>query len=36
MEYEGTLVFTSHDQVFVDRIATEKLLVADGKISHST
>ena len=31
-EYEGTLVFVSHDMEFVDHIATEKLLVADGKI----
>lgn len=31
-EYEGTLVFTSHDKVFVDRIATERLYLGDGKI----
>ena len=31
-EYEGTLVFVSHDMEFVDHIATEKLLVADGMI----
>lgn len=31
-EYEGTLVFTSHDKVFVDRIATESLYLGDGKI----
>lgn len=32
MEYEGTLVFTSHDKVFVDRIATDRLYIGDGKI----
>ena len=31
-EYEGTLVFVSHDMEFVDNIATEKLLVAKGKV----
>jgi macrolide transport system ATP-binding/permease protein len=35
VEYEGTLVFVSHDQTFVDHVATEKLLVKDGKISKS-
>ncbi|WP_051212017.1 ribosomal protection-like ABC-F family protein [Butyrivibrio fibrisolvens] len=32
IEYEGTLVFTSHDKVFVDRIATERMYIGDGKI----
>ena len=32
MEYEGTLVFTSHDKMFVDRIATDRLYIKDGKI----
>ena len=32
MEYEGTLIFTSHDKMFVDRIATERLYIEDGKI----
>ena len=32
MEYEGTLIFVSHDQAFVDHVATERLLVKDGKI----
>ena len=31
-EYEGTLIFTSHDKVFVDRIATKRLYLGDGKI----
>ena len=31
-EYEGTLVFVSHDMEFVNHIATEKLLVSNGKI----
>ncbi len=31
-EYEGTLVFVSHDMEFVDNIATEKLLVSKGKV----
>ena len=32
MEYEGTLLFVSHDQTFVDHVATERLLIKDGKI----
>ncbi|MCR5467760.1 MAG: ATP-binding cassette domain-containing protein [Lachnospiraceae bacterium] len=32
VEYEGTLVFTSHDKMFVDRIATERLYVDGAKI----
>ena len=35
IEYEGTLVFVSHDQTFVDNIATEKLLIKNGKITNS-
>ena len=31
-EYEGTLVFVSHDETFVRNIATTKLLIGDGKI----
>lgn len=31
-EYEGTLLFVSHDMEFVRNIATDKLLVKDGKI----
>ena len=31
-EYEGALVFVSHDMEFVNHIATEKLLVSNGKI----
>ncbi|MBP5453295.1 MAG: ABC-F family ATP-binding cassette domain-containing protein, partial [Lachnospiraceae bacterium] len=31
-EYEGTLVFTSHDKTFVERIATEKLVIRDKKL----
>lgn len=31
-EYEGTLVFVSHDEAFVRRVATEVLEVVDGKI----
>ncbi len=31
-EYEGTLLFVSHDMEFVKNIATDKLLVKDGKI----
>ena len=34
VEYEGTLVFTSHDKMFVDRIATERLYIDDAKIRH--
>lgn len=34
-EYEGTLLFVSHDQQFIESIATGKLLVKDGKITAS-
>ncbi|MCI8542571.1 MAG: ABC-F type ribosomal protection protein [Lachnospiraceae bacterium] len=33
-EYEGTLVFVSHDEAFIRRVATDVLEVADGKIIH--
>lgn len=31
-EYEGTLIFVSHDKEFVDHIATHKISIVDGKI----
>lgn len=31
-EYEGTLVFVSHDEAFIRKVATEVLEIADGKI----
>ena len=31
-EYEGTLVFVSHDMEFVENVATERLRIADGKM----
>ena len=31
-EYEGTLLFVSHDMKFVDNVATQKLLISDKKI----
>ena len=34
VEYEGTMVFTSHDKTFVDRIATERLYIDDARIRH--
>lgn len=33
-EYEGTLVFVSHDEAFIRRVATDVLEVADGTIIH--
>ena len=33
-EYEGTLVFVSHDEAFIRRVATDVLKVANGKIVH--
>lgn len=33
-EYEGTLLFVSHDTEFIENIATEKLLVATGAIKR--
>ena len=35
VEYEGTLLFVSHDKTFVDHVATERLLIKDGKIKKS-
>ncbi len=35
VEYEGTLLFVSHDKTFVDHVATQKLLIKDGKIKES-
>ncbi len=32
VEYEGTLVFVSHDRTFVENVATDKLIIKDGKI----
>ncbi len=31
-EYEGTLVFVSHDEAFIRKVATEVLEIAGGKI----
>ena len=31
-EYEGTLVFVSHDEAFIRKVATEVLEIVDGKI----
>lgn len=31
-EYEGTLVFVSHDEAFIRKVATEVLEITDGKI----
>ncbi|MCM1192760.1 MAG: ABC-F type ribosomal protection protein [Butyrivibrio sp.] len=31
-EYEGTLVFVSHDEAFIRKVATEVLEIADGEI----
>lgn len=33
-EYEGTLVFVSHDETFIRRVATDVLEVSGGKIIH--
>lgn len=33
-EYEGTLVFVSHDEAFIRKVATDMLEVADGTIIH--
>lgn len=31
-EYEGTMIFVSHDQAFVDAICTEKMAICDKKL----
>jgi len=33
VEYEGTLVFVSHDEAFIRKVATEVLTVKDGKVT---
>ncbi len=33
-EYEGTLIFVSHDKTFVDHVATGELIIGDGKITR--
>ena len=35
IEYEGTLIFVSHDKTFVEHVATAKLLIQNGKIIKS-
>lgn len=32
VEYEGTLIFTSHDKTFVDRVANERMYIEGAKI----
>ena len=31
-EYEGTMLFASHDEAFVDAVATDRLVIRDRKI----
>ena len=31
-EYEGTMIFTSHDETFVSAVATERLVIRNHKI----
>ena len=31
-EYEGTMLFASHDETFVDAVATDRLVIRDRKI----
>lgn len=33
-EYEGTLIFVSHDTEFIAHIATQKISIVDGKIKQ--
>ena len=33
-EYEGTLVFVSHDEAFIRAVATDILMVKDGKLER--
>jgi ATP-binding cassette subfamily F protein 3 len=34
LEYEGTVIFTSHDRHFTNRIATAIIEVRDGRVTH--
>lgn len=33
--YDGTMLFVSHDRYFIDKIATDILVLEDGKITHT-
>lgn len=34
-EYDGTVLFVSHDRYFVDKIASDLLIIDQGKVFHS-
>lgn len=34
-DYDGTMLFVSHDRYFIDKIATDILVLEDGKITHT-
>lgn len=35
MNYNGTMLFVSHDRYFIEKIATDILLIKDGVITHT-
>lgn len=35
LNYDGTMLFVSHDRYFIEKIATDLLLIKDGQVYHS-
>lgn len=35
VNYDGTMLFVSHDRYFIEKVATDILLIQDGKVYHS-
>ena len=35
LNYDGSMLFVSHDRYFVDKIATDLLIIKNGKVYHS-
>jgi ATPase subunit of ABC transporter with duplicated ATPase domains len=36
LDYPGTILFVSHDRAFVERVATEELVIADYRVAPVT
>ncbi|WP_371741409.1 hypothetical protein [Erysipelothrix sp. HDW6C] len=33
--YDGTMIFVSHDRYFIDKLASDILVIKDGNVSHT-